>query len=85
MSLCKKRGLDSYMESLHRIQNSKSNKESIKHLYRNGVTYIQNMIYENGRRIAYKLITANPDQAFYKKDGSVGTALRSNWQSYVNP
>ena len=42
-----------------------------------------NIIYDDEELIAYKPIT-NTDEAFYKEDGTVGTALKDDWWRYVD-
>ena len=42
-----------------------------------------NDIYNNGEEISSKNISQNPEFAYYTRTQEVGTALESNWMSYV--
>ena len=49
----------------------------------NEVIIAYNEIYNNGEEISSKNISQNPEFAYYTRTQEVGTALESNWMSYV--
>ena len=57
-----------------------------KETYRKGDDYVSNIWWRPGKNIGHhfdKSKEVTEDQAWYKKNGEIGTALDENWRDYI--